>query len=477
MSQEATTISKKKTTKKIIGEVVAIAVCALISLLPVPEGLTRNALITLGILAWAVINWIFNCMDDFIVAILMCVLWALFKTVPFATAFNGFSSTTWWILIGALGLGTAVNKSGLLKRVSLYALRLFPPTFKGQVMAMLGAGTIAAPLIPSTTAKCAITAPIAMGIADQLGLPKQSQGRTGLYCAMYTGFSLTGTIFISASFLGYTILGVLPQEVQSQFHWLKWFVCMIPWAVVLLVGSYFFITRAYRPETNEKLPPDMIKNQIAQLGKMSREEKITTVVLAVCLVFWIGESYLGISSTISTLVAMGLLFAFGVLDKKDFQNKMLWGLMFFIGSVMGLGSVLDGVGVTAWLGDTFGPFLTQFASNPYLLVLSVTLAIYLLRMVITSLTASMTIFTVILIPIAQAAGINPWVVGIISYVSVMVWYFRYMNANYLSAFAAAGGDEQVRYGDTAKMSFGYMAISLVGLLVSVPYWQLLGLIP
>ncbi len=477
MPTESKTKLHKGAIKKIVGEVVAIAVLALISLLPVPEGLTRNSLITLGVLAWAVVNWIFNCMDDFIVAILMCVLWALFKTVPFATAFNGFSGSTWWILIGALGLGTAVNKSGLLRRVSLYALRLFPPTFKGQVMAMLGAGTIAAPLIPSTTAKCAITAPIAMGIADQLGLPKQSRGRTGLYCAMYTGFSLTGTIFLSASFLGYTILGVLPQETQEQFDWLKWFVCMIPWGIVLLVGSYFFITRFYRPETNEKLPPDMIKNEIATLGKMSREEKITTVVLAICLVFWIGESAFGISSTITTLIAMGVLFYLNVLDKKDFQSKMLWGLLFFIGSVMGLGAVLDAVGVTAWLGDTFGPFLSQFASNPYLLVLSVTLAIYVLRMVITSLTASMTIFTVILVPIAQAAGINPWVVGTISYVSVMVWYLRYMNANYLSAFAAAGGDEQVKYEDTAKMSFGYMAISLIGLLVSVPYWQLLGLIP
>lgn len=463
--------------KKAVCEIVAVAVWLLIVLLPTPSGLTKGAMLTLGILVWAILNWVFNCMDDFIVAILMCVFWALFQTVPFPTAFSGFSSTTWWILIGALGLGTAVNKSGLLRRISLYALRLFPPTFNGQIMAMLGAGTVAAPLIPSTTAKCAITAPIAMGIADQLGFEKQSKGRTGLFCAMYTGFSLNGTVFISASFLGYTILGILPEETQLAFTWMRWFLCMIPWAVVLLVGSYFFITRAYKPDTSAKVPKDHIQNQIASLGKMSRDEKITLAVLAVCLIFWIGESYFGVSSTISTLLAMGILFALGVLDKKDFQNKMLWGLMFFIGCVMGLGNVLGNVGITDWLGSAFGPILTKFAKNPYLLIISVTLAIYVFRMAITSLTASMTVFTVILIPIAQAAGINPWVVGIISYVSVMVWYFRYMNANYLSAFAAAGGDEQVKYNNTVKMSFAYMALSLAGLLVSVPYWRMMGLLP
>ena len=92
MPTESKTKLRKGTAKKIVGEVLAIAVLALISLLPVPEGLTRNSLITLGVLAWAVVNWIFNCMDDFIVAILMCV-------PPPSTAFlvppGGSSSALW----------------------------------------------------------------------------------------------------------------------------------------------------------------------------------------------------------------------------------------------------------------------------------------------------------------------------------------------------------------------------------------------
>ena len=163
----------KDMKKKVIGEVISILLAAVIALMAPPDGLTRQSMIVLGVLVWAVANWIIRWFDDYVVAMMMCFMFAAFKAVSFNVAFNGFSTSTWWILIGALAIGVGVNKSGLLKRVSLGALRLFPPTYRGQVMAMIGAGTVAAPLIPSTTAKCAITAPIAMGIADQLGSPSR----------------------------------------------------------------------------------------------------------------------------------------------------------------------------------------------------------------------------------------------------------------------------------------------------------------
>lgn len=473
------TEKKPSTTinKKFICEIIAIVVGLIIAFIPPPKGLTPQSMWTMGILIWAVLNWVFQSIPDYVVAIMMCTLWAALKVVPFTTAFGAFGGTTWWILIGAIGIGIAVNKSGLLKRISLQALKLFPPTFNGQVLALLGAGTIAAPIIPSTTAKCAITAPIAMGIADTLGLEKRSKGRTGLFCAMYTGFSLNATIFISASFLGYTILGLLPKETQAQFTWLYWFICMIPWGIIMLIGSYFYITRAYKPETDAKVPADYIQKQIREIGPMSRDEKITTIVLLVCLVFWIGESKIGVPAVITAVMGMCILMAFNIFGKPEFHSKMVWSLMFFIGGVLNLSSVLPAVKIDKWLGSSIGPFVTQFANNPYLLIIVLAVIIYAMRAIIASLAGTMTLFTVMLVPVASAAGINPWIVGIVSYVSVMVWYLQYQNANFLSAFAAAGGEDIVPYKSTIKMSVTYMIISLVGLLVSVPYWKLLGLIP
>ncbi len=479
MSKNTTVSTDKAVSKGFMGklfwEIVAIVVALIIIFITPPEGLTRESMIILGVLAWAVINWVIRLVDDYVVAIAMCTLWYALGAVPLPVAFNGFATPTWWILVGALGIGLAVSKSGLLKRVSLYALRLFPPTYKGQITAMLGTGLVAAPLIPSTTAKCAITAPIAMGIADQLGLPKQGSGRAGLFSAMYIGFSLNAVIFVSASFLGYTMLGALPEEVGASYTWLKWFIAMIPWCVILMIGSYLFITRAYKPETTEELPENHIKDQLQQLGPMGRDEKIVTTVLAICLFFWIGESYLGISAVIPTLLGMCALFAFNVIDRTDFHNKMLWSLMFFIGCAMGLGAVLGEVGVNDWLKEVIEP-LVRTIGNPYLLVFVMAILIYVIRIIITSLSACIIVFTTVFYPIAQAAGMDPWIAGMVVYCSTMVWYLRHQNPNFLSAFAASGGDDMIKYSTTVKMSFGYMVISLIGLLASIPYWKMLGML-
>ncbi len=462
--------------KKIVFEIISIVIGVFIAFSTPPAGLTVQSMWVFGILIWAIINWILQPIPDYVVSVLMCVIWAGSKAVPFKTAFGSFSDTTWWMLIGAIGIGIGVSKSGLLKRVSLMAIRLFPPSYKGQVMALIGAGTLAAPLIPSTTAKCAITAPFAMGIGEELGFEKRSQGMTGLFSAMYTGFSLNGTIFISASFLGYVILGLLPKETQAQFSWSYWFLCMIPWGIVLLIGSYFAITMLYKPENEKKLSHDYVKKQIADLGPMNRNEKITLAVLVVALGLWMTERTIGIPAVITALGGMWILMALNVFGKEDFHNRMIWSLMFFIGGVLNLVNVLPAVGIDKWIGTTFGPYLTQFVGNPYLFIAATAIMIYLMRAVIVSLTAGMTIVTVMLLPFASTAGMNPWVIGMVSYVSVMVWYLPYQNANFLSAFAAAGGEDRVAYSQTIKASLAYMVISLVGLLISIPYWKFLGLI-
>jgi DASS family divalent anion:Na+ symporter len=469
---------KDLSRKKMISEAVAIVFGVVVALTPpLDSNLTPASMIVLGSLVWAVTNWVTQAIPEFSAAVLMCLFWAAFKAVPFSMAFNGFASSTWWILVGALGLGIAVSKSGLLKRVSLYTLKFFPPTFKGQVLAMMGAGLVAAPLIPSTTAKCAITAPIAMGIADQLGLEKRSKGRAGIFNAMYFGFSLNATIFISASFLGYTMVGSLPEAIRPQFPWLRFFVCMIPWAIVLHIGMYFFTSFYYKPKGQvDKIPPDHIKNQIKALGPMSKDEKLTTFILLICLILWIGEAYLGVPAVVPTLAGFCILTGLGVVTAQDFAQKMLWPLMFFIGSVMGLGSVLQNVGVGTFLSDAVSPMMAAIGDNAYLLIIGGTILIYVGRLAVTSLSGSITIFTVMLVPFAQAANINPFIAGVIVYCSTMVWYLRYMNANLLSAYAAAGGDESVDFNHTVPYCFAYMAMNLVGLLISVPFWKMLGLI-
>ena len=55
--------SSKSTQKKIIFETLAVVVGLAIAFIPAPEGLQQNAMWTMGLLLWAIINWVTNVIE------------------------------------------------------------------------------------------------------------------------------------------------------------------------------------------------------------------------------------------------------------------------------------------------------------------------------------------------------------------------------------------------------------------------------
>ena len=153
--------------KRIIGGITGLTIALVMAIIEPLAGLTHPAMVGLGIFFCAVVFWIFEVFPDYVTALLMCGAWAGTGIVPFKTAFAQFSSDTWFLLIAAFGLGVAVARSGLLNRVSLKVMELFPATFKGQTAALVAAGNLIGPMIPSVTQIAG--SPFAKGISDKMG--------------------------------------------------------------------------------------------------------------------------------------------------------------------------------------------------------------------------------------------------------------------------------------------------------------------
>jgi len=462
--------------KQMIGGIAAIVLGMAVALATPPDGLTPQAMWTLGIIIWAVTCWIFEVAPDYVVAVAMCTLWALFKCVPFKTAFASFSDASWWLLLGALGMGTAVSKSGLLKRLSLRMMTIFPPTFNGQVLALICGGTLIAPLIPSVTAKAAIMAPISLGISDAMGYPRKSRGAGGLFAAMSLGFILTGPMFISASFIGYMLRGLLPADVQARFNWTCWFMAGAVWSIVVLGLMYLAIRWLYRPVEKGSFTAGDPAAQLADLGPMSRREKITAAVLLAALAFWMTEPLHGIHATAVALLGLVVLLTCRVFDRPDFRSDVGWDSLIFIGGIINLGNVLPALKIDQWIVSAFSPMIAPMMSNLYLFIVVLSSAIYAVRFVLVSFTATTAIFTVVLVPFALQAGINPWVTGFLVYVSTNIWLAFYQNSTFVTAYYAVGG-EMVTHRQIAPFSAVYCVVSILAALLSVPLWRYLGLVP
>jgi DASS family divalent anion:Na+ symporter len=141
------------------GNIAAVVLAVTLGLAAPPEGLTPAAMRALGIICGAIVLFVVDSIPSHVVTILMCTCFALFGVATIPQAFNAYSGSTWWLIIGVLGIGVAVNNCGLLKRLSFYSMKLFPPTYSGMIFSLLGVGTLFSPLMPSTTAKQTIVAP------------------------------------------------------------------------------------------------------------------------------------------------------------------------------------------------------------------------------------------------------------------------------------------------------------------------------
>ncbi len=459
--------------KKIIG-LTGILLGIAIAFIPPIDGLDKNAMIVLGTVVTANIFWIFSIIPNFATGLIMVASWPLFKTVKFAEAFSVFSGSGWWIVVGGLGIGAVATKTGLMKRVALYVMRMFPVNFKGQTLAMIFAGTVVAPTIPSTNAKGAIAAPLAKSISDTLGYQEKSKPSAGLFAAMFWGFIVSAPLFLSATSTNYVIKGLLPEQLQNQLSWGYWFLIAIPWAIIVLVGGYVLINVFYKPKQDGKIEKVNIEQQIAALGKMGRDEKITAIVLCITLVFWILEQTLNVSSSIVAIIALSVLLGLKVVSPVEFRTKIPWDAAIFIGCAMSLGTVLGVVGVSHWLEVTLGTIITPILSNPIVAILALSLIIYAAKFALVSLITAATVFLLVLMPFFSALSYSPVILVFIVTTSINVWILPYMNPPYLTTEAAVDGKMSTdKYAMTSSLI--YMVLNIVGLLISLPYWHFLGL--
>ncbi|WP_297150108.1 SLC13 family permease [uncultured Ellagibacter sp.] len=458
----------------------ALAAAVLIATCPIP-GLSYQATAVLGILIMAIVWWITGVLPEFVTAVVMAVLFVVVAGISVGATFSTFASSTWWLLLSAFTLGVGMKTSGLMKRIALAIVSKFPRTFRCQVAAQLVTGTVLGPLIPSLAVKGAMLAPLAMNIGDELGYERQGKRATGLFAAMLVGIRTVAPTIVSASITGYALMATLPVDVQEQFNMASWFVAALPWLVVVLVLNYFLIMGIYgRGEKAGESSCGGTDEDASQpipdgLGPLSAVEKRMLAIILVTVVLWATEPFHHVSAMAVGLAALVAMFVLKVIDVPAFKSGVNWTSLLFIGIALGLGSVFAEAGLNDWVMQTCGPAFQALAGNPYLLVLGIGVITVVLRFLIVSEVAYLNLLMAFLVPMAASVGVNPWVLGFSAYALVIAWFAKYQSPIYLAAFYAVDG-KMAKHSELAKYCGVYLATCLVGLAVSVPYWQWMGLL-
>lgn len=431
------------------------------------------AMICLGSMIFSIVWWIGGVTADWVTALTMVTSWVLFGIVSIPKAFAPFAEGTIWLVVGGFAIAAAVTKTGLLRRIAFNMMKLFPATFEGQTLALMAAGTICSPLIPSSTAKGVLGGSIALASSEAMKLPENSKERAGMFLASWYGFGLAAPAFMSASAIGYIVKGFLPEDVQARITWGSWFVAMIPWLIIFFVLMYFGNLLLYRPKEKLTMSKEYIDGELAKMGKMGSQEKLTAAVLCGCLILWILEKTVGINATVTALIGALVCFITGILSPKDIAQKVPWGLLIFVSSVLSLGNRFNDMGLGAYINSFFAPIFGGM-NNIVLLLTVMCVMIYVARFFIAAQPVVVSMFLGIMMPLVEPLGVDVFIIAMVMYTAVNNFWVTFQNPVYAASYGAMNGTIQQKHCMNAATL--YAVVTLLACIASLPYWKLLGYI-
>ena len=411
---------------------------------------------------------------DFVVGLGLVAAWILLGVARAPEALAGFASKEWLFVVAVYGLAAATARSGLLYRIGLMLVRRVPHGTLQKAGTLLLSGLALTPLIPSATGRASLVLPLARALAEALRIPDRSGTAAVLGLAAWTGAG--PLMFVSLSGSGTCLLawGLLPEASRVRIGWVQWIVAALPLGAFLAAGALVLLFLLLRPDPVAAPPRERIGLQVALLGPPSRREVAVAIIVALtvdgldrravarsrpCL----GGTCSGCSgprplaastarrsrrSTGACSCSSGSCWASAVSPPRSGSTPRpaRW-------SRRSSGTAAPGRSAWCW-PSRWRASLLRLVLEQDLTVLLVSLA---------------------LIPVATAAGVEPWAVTIGLLATSVVWFLPFQTSSYMVA-RSASEDRLFSHEQARRFAVAYAGLTLLGLALAVPYWRLLGVL-
>jgi len=462
--------------KKWLGLLFAFAVGGWLWQMSPPALLDEKDLHFLASLAGAIVLWIFSVFDEYVVALALLLVWLVSGVVPAEMALAGFSQNSWFFVLGVLGIGAAVTKSGLLYRVALEVLHRIPADYKLHTLILAASGLLVTPVLPEIKGRIAIMAPISHSISEIIGFKPRSNGSAGLALSAYIGYSQLAFMFLTGA--PFCLIGwnLLPESARSEFGWGTWLVAALPagiFTLLFLLGAIHLIF-GLKKEEQAGLSPKTLRTQLEILGPLTPGEWLSVAVLALAVLGWLAKPLHGVSEAWVALGALVVFLFTGLLDRNGFRNNMDWGCLLLFGIISSFAAIMPYLNVDRWVMSLVDPVFSAFSLTPLSFLLTVSLLVYFTRFLLNK-TTTVILLMLGLTSLAQDMGIHPGVLLLVILMAIESWFLPYQTDSYQIVYYSTE-EKAFSHAQARKLMVAKFFASLLALTLSVPYWKILGFI-
>ena len=436
-----------------LGVVVAFIVWALLGN---SEGLTPDGRMVATIGTLMAIWWMTEAIPLSVTSLLPIVLIPAATEITVGQATAPYGSATVFLFLGGFLIAIAMEKWNLHRRIALMTLKKVGVQPQRIILGMMLATGFLSMWV-SNTATALMMLPIGMSVLGLVIDRSSKDGGVEIHEAIANGQTISQavkdpnvklfgvclvlSIAWSASIGGLgTILGSPPNaivagyaasELGREIGFFEWMMMGTPLALVFILVAWFLMTRViYRFDLPE-IPggKEMIDDQIAALGPLSQGERMVLTVFLSAAFLWIVPGLLknvdAISSAlpwIGSLDDTAIAIAAGVmlfilpgkgrdqmvLDWKDAENGLPWGVLLLFGGGLSFASAVASSGLDLWFGQQVQAFGTL--PSIALVIIVVTLILFLTE--VTSNTATAATFVPILGGVALGIGADAMILVI-----------------------------------------------------------------
>jgi di/tricarboxylate transporter len=459
---------------------ILIVLCAGLLVLAPPGGMSQEmavdaalVLVTIGLLAT-------GALAEQLVILIFFLFAMVLQTAPPSVVFSGFTSGAFWLVFGGLVIGAAVDRTGLGARIAGGITRRVGGDYRVVIAAIILVNMVLVFLMPSTLSRVVMLIPVVLALAQRLGFASGGRQRAGMIMATVLSAYLCSTSVLPANVPNNVLLGAAEAFQGVHIRYFDYLLLHFPvLALLRAVTIWACIVWLFGPRGGDAAPGTEPAEDGAPVpaarGVFTAEEGRLAVLLTLALVLWATDSLHGVAPA---WVSLGvgvvcLLPVLSLVPPDTFRAKVHVGPLIYVAGIIGIGAVVSGSGIGAFLSRWMLGVLNLSPETPLHSFLSLSGLAMLLGM-FSTMPGVPAILTPISGELRAASGLTIEAVLMAQVIGFSTVWFPYQVPPIIVGMQLGG----VALSDGLKATVSTAVVGVVLLLpLDVVWWRLLGYLP
>lgn len=434
-------------------------------LVPTTDVITVEIKRYLAITIGTVLIWIFELLPTFVSGIIMVILYILTKVAGAGVVLSPWTNQIVWLCFGGMFIGVAFTKTGLMKRIAFWMIRLTGYSYRGIIIGLILSGVVVNVLLPNNVARITLYSTLAFGLCNALKLKAHSKSAAGIMLASFLA-SMAGRFLVySGNDDTVLAMGYIEETVSFKDH----LFANAPWTIVWVALMIALILLVFKSDTSFE-SKEYFDEEFKKMGGIKSQELkfLVMLVVTIGLMIWSG---IEIGWLFMLVACICFLPGINILEAEDMKD-INFGMAIFIACAMAIGNVATELGIGTLIGNWFisameGTVISKFVFYPLVWLFGA--AVNLLMTPVAAIAG----FTVPLVSIANAMGMSSvgTVYSLVWGVEQVIFAYEWVPCLIVFGYGMINNKQFTIFG-ILRMVLSLLV--LVGIII--PLWSMVGFI-